>query len=685
MADQFEFRPRLEIAPAVWNEFADSSDEAWLWHRTELIDAQTQFPGSRDESFAVVDSRGGIRAIMPLHLRSKRILGIVPHCVLYSAGGLACLGGLSAVARRKTEQAVQQHLLGLMNAYDAARVQARRAALTPSLYGGARLQSSPLLMVGFENTSIGTWVVDLNASQADIRARYIRDSLRQMRKLAETSYSLREASGDEDLRSFYELHLKTYNRSDGMPDPYGYYRLIFERLLPAGLARMLFLERDGRLIAAQLSAFYKRGAIFLSGASADDKIGGENRVLFDNQIMTARDRRCLYYETGEFYNGLDRKEYGISEFKRSFGAELVVWHESTLLGRRKFRVMRALRQLYRAMFDGVVTSPHPQLVYPANRGLDRSNTKAGTFLVITPITRADVVQLAKLSIMTPLSWAAPIDRLLPVARKLRAWGGSPQGEESAAIAAVLSGYVPSTQVDEIRQRWMDRQLEASMQILALLRPFRRWQPVVRWHGLDNIAAVTAKRSGAILWVSEFVYSSLITKMAFAKSGLRFNHLSRPGHGFSFSPFGIRFLNPLWRKVEDRYLAERIIIATNDSGEAVQILRARLAATELVSITVGLEARRTLTTKFLGGMIRVATGPIYLSHSSGAPILPVFTVRAEDGAYDVTVARPLLVEQTGHVDYLSAIQAYASMLEPYVLSYPDQWNGWMHLVAPQESN
>jgi lauroyl/myristoyl acyltransferase len=223
-----------------------------------------------------------------------------------------------------------------------------------------------------------------------------------------------------------------------------------------------------------------------------------------------------------------------------------------------------------------------------------------------------------------------------------------------------------------------RMLEGQLQILALHRPGRRWHPAIRLHGLANLEAALARRSGAILWVSDFIYGTLVTKMAFHRAGFPLIQLSRPTHGFSNTPFGMRILNPRWMKIENRFLAERLIIPGEDASAALAVLRTRLAANAVVSILVTDTARRTYDARFGGGTLRVATGPLHLSRTTGAPALPVFTLRGEDGVYDVWVGRPLDVDDSSEPNYGAAIRDYVAGLEPHVRAHPDQWNGWVSL-------
>jgi hypothetical protein len=82
-------------------------------------------------------------------------------------------------------------------------------------------------------------------------------------------------------------------------------------------------------------------------ASASDKAGGENRLLFDDQLSAARARGCVRYEAGKAYlAGDDAKEMGLSYFKGSFGSELVTRHGGRMISsRRKFHLLWAAQKL----------------------------------------------------------------------------------------------------------------------------------------------------------------------------------------------------------------------------------------------------------------------------------------------------------------------------------------------------
>ena len=136
------------------------------------------------------------------------------------------------------------------------------------------------------------------------------------------------------------------------------------------------------------------------------------------------------------------------------------------------------------------------------------------------------------------------------------------------------------------------------------------------------------------------YSTLIFKMALNSAGYRASQLTRPDHGFANSPFGIRFLNPLWTSVEDRFIDERVTIQGDNAGTALAILRDRLAANRVVIITVHSMAHRIVEVPFFQHSIRLPTGPMRLMRETGAALLPAFVFAVDNGRFDVTIESAL---------------------------------------------
>jgi lauroyl/myristoyl acyltransferase len=104
----------------------------------------------------------------------------------------------------------------------------------------------------------------------------------------------------------------------------------------------------------------------------------------------------------------------------------------------------------------------------------------------------------------------------------------------------------------------------------------------------------------------------------------------------------------------------------------------LEENQLVSITVGRQARRTRQVDFFNGKLTIATGPAFLSHRTKAPLLPVFTIRESNQDYVVTVEPPLCGAGSKDVDshIEMAVTKYVALLEQYALKHPAQFfNGY----------
>ena len=74
--------------------------------------------------------------------------------------------------------------------------------------------------------------------------------------------------------------------------------------------------------------------------------------------------------------------------------------------------------------------------------------------------------------------------------------------------------------------------------------------------------------------------------------------------------------------------------------------------------------------FMNGHMMLPTGPAKLALASGAPIVPIFSVRRPDGMVRLFVETPIWVVSDDDVD--KALATFARTLERYLRRYPDQW-------------
>ncbi len=251
-----------------------------------------------------------------------------------------------------------------------------------------------------------------------------------------------------------------------------------------------------------------------------------------------------------------------------------------------------------------------------------------------------------------------------------------RAEQRQHITDLLAGRPLARDADRITAGLVANHHHARLQILRSHRP-GSWQPCIILSGREHVEQALRAGRGGILWVAPFVFSDLVTKMAFYQAGFSVSHLSRTEHGFSPSRFGTRVLNPIWTSIERRYVVERFVISGEESVGALRRVIRRVRENQLVSITISSQGQRTHTAPFLNGRLQVAEGAPALACRTGAALLPVFTVHTAEGAFVTTVEAPLQVapdlEREAVVQ--SLVAQCAMLLESYTLRWPDQYGGW----------
>ena len=297
------------------------------------------------------------------------------------------------------------------------------------------------------------------------------------------------------------------------------------------------------------------------------------------------------------------------------------------------------------------------------------------------ITRRDLWYLVRLPLLFVSAWVLP-ERYWQSVTTSIAWIASRLNSKAYRHRAELFARVFGIDADDpqAKQAAIRASLVSSEAIMQCFREYRLggWHPKILVSGRQHLDDALSQGNGAIVWVQSMPFSHLVTKKALAGIGLPLHHLTRPAHGFSNSRFGVRVLNRLWTRIEDRFLSERIIIQGKSTIGAMRTLRSRLRENRIVSITVGDEAVRTVEVPFFNAKMRRATGPLSLSLRHGAPLIPVFTIRSDDNGFEVIIGPPLSTGYsatgagpTAEDDNSVAANEYAARLEHLYREYSDQ--------------
>ena len=295
--------------------------------------------------------------------------------------------------------------------------------------------------------------------------------------------------------------------------------------------------------------------------------------------------------------------------------------------------------------------------------------------------RKDFFLLVYIPAITLIAWFLP-ERLWGkacngVAHFLMALRRSRTRGYCQKLDEILGGRPTALDIKEILTCYLAKNHLAVVQCMRCYAP-GGWSPRLRLEGREHIERALAKSKGAVLWVAPMASKDLITKMALHHAGYRVSHLSRFDHGLSISLWGARLFNPLWTRIEERFLAERLVMSATTQVSPLRLLIKRLHDNRLVSVTANHEGRKyPHKPPFLSGTIQLAEGAPSLSVTTGAALLPVFTVHEPDGTF-VTKIEPALVAATGgnraqEID--SLITQFVQLLESYTLRFPCDYQGW----------
>jgi len=300
------------------------------------------------------------------------------------------------------------------------------------------------------------------------------------------------------------------------------------------------------------------------------------------------------------------------------------------------------------------------------------------------IASEDIEKVILLCVFTPLSWLLP-NRYWPALTLAlaQASGLLLRGRRQALehdLPEVIVELSGKTERDAVAA-FIAGCYEETLGLLREHRP-GGWQPDIRLFGRQHVDNALAAGSGAVLWVTEFSSAVRVSAIAFKRAGFKPTGLFRPEHGIASTPLAVRFLNRVQLSIEDRY-GERITMHPGETIGSLRTLRRRLAQNALIGTMVSENARQTVTVPLFDGRLRVASGTVTLARASGAPLLPIFTIRDGRGGFEVHVEGPLPVSRSK--EDAAPYEEYARLLELYVRRDPTSWRGWQAGWLPSKKD
>jgi hypothetical protein len=217
------------------------------------------------------------------------------------------------------------------------------------------------------------------------------------------------------------------------------------------------------------------------------------------------------------------------------------------------------------------------------------------------------------------------------------------------------------------------------ELLEILRDYwpGGWRPTIILVGEEHIKAALARGRGVILWYCTFNRTMIAHYKGLREAGYPVSVLMAGTHGFSDTRFGVRVLNPIRVTIEKRYMGEAFLIGSQGAGPAIRSLIGRLGENRCIHIAAIQTGRHVAERPFLGGRLRLAKGAPSLAVSTGAALLPTFTVPVGPASFEIHIEPPLTSDAADDdLKQEDMVSAYVPVLERYVRNWPELWRGWI---------
>lgn len=309
----------ISTTDSRWTDFLARHRDAEIFHRPVWSSVLVEAFGGDALAFVLFDREERLVAGLPLILNRARFGAVKAVCLPYTdlCGPLAentqAFDALSAgladeASRRGWESVVVKWPLGAPGASWAQDGQGTRGFrhVTPLVEDADRV------FAGFKKSQVQ----------------------QRIRRAERAGVSIVRGDSLRELKEFYRLHTQTRSRLGALVQPSRFFRVLWNRVITAGLGRLLLARHEGKTIAAALFLHWNGHVHYLLGAS-DTSVWGlrPNNLLLWEAIRDACGEGYESFDWG--FTDLGNK--GLRDFKRGWGSEESEFHHTWLVGNAPVR------------------------------------------------------------------------------------------------------------------------------------------------------------------------------------------------------------------------------------------------------------------------------------------------------------------------------------------------------------
>lgn len=176
------------------------------------------------------------------------------------------------------------------------------------------------------------WILDIDKPENELLNNIPRKNRYDIRFAENKGVTVEIIDGDLNkyFENFYDLLSKTAKRNNFSLHPKNYYQNIFSDCEKNKNAFLILTKYGNKFFAAHLLLIFGETAYSVFGGFDEQfKQLRALRLLHWRGILEAKKWGCKFYNFGAINSGDDYKSYeGISEFKKSFGGQILIYPDS---------------------------------------------------------------------------------------------------------------------------------------------------------------------------------------------------------------------------------------------------------------------------------------------------------------------------------------------------------------------
>lgn len=331
------------IDPKKWNNLCDNSDYAWLFHRYEWIEIESQFFTEKNLSFGIVKNNQLI-ALQPLYKRRIN-LGYFTEILIDSGihrhTGLAFCNNLNLSEIKAIRAISMNYIFHLAEEHDVDRIQLNTHNLAPinlssnreeipfwvrdyGFYLGLNFSKAGFVPIPGMSTCNADQIVDLKNDESSLFSSLEEACRRAIRKAEKNKLLFTIDNESNVIDEYYKLAIISAQKTGEILPPKEFYLKIYNKFYPSERCKILFALHNNKKIGALFLLIYKKAVNFMAGISHPEYlILRVNDFLHWSAIKWAKKRGYLYYRLGPVFPEVpkDWPIYKVSRFKKKFGGK----------------------------------------------------------------------------------------------------------------------------------------------------------------------------------------------------------------------------------------------------------------------------------------------------------------------------------------------------------------------------